>query len=33
MALLRGFIKKYQKAPASDLETAIKRLKTYLKGQ
>lgn len=32
MVLLHGFIKKSQKAPAADLETAIKRLKTYEKG-
>lgn len=29
MVLLHGFIKKSQKAPAADLETAIKRLKSY----
>lgn len=31
MVLLHGFIKKSQKAPATDLETAIKRLKAYEK--
>lgn len=32
MVLLHGFIKKSQKAPTSDLETAIKRLKAYERG-
>ena len=29
MILLHGFIKKSQKTPDNDLETAIKRLKKY----
>jgi phage-related protein len=32
MVLLHGFIKKSQKAPANEIDTAIKRLTTYERG-